>query len=50
MEGNLHSLDVSLTLDELAAIDLLDQGKPVDEGIDPEHFAAALNALASPHD
>ena len=50
MEGNLHSLDVSLTPDELAAIDLLDQGKPIDEGIDPEHFATALNALASPHD
>lgn len=50
MEGNLHSLDVSLAPDELAAIDLLDQGKPVDEGIDPEHFATTLNALASPHD
>ena len=50
MGGNLRSLDVLLSSDELAAIDRLDQGKPVDEGIDPEHFAAALNALASPHD
>ena len=44
---NAQALDEPLTDAEMAAIDALDRGKPVIEGIDPENFAPFLNGLSS---
>ncbi|MBP3866272.1 MAG: aldo/keto reductase [Eggerthellaceae bacterium] len=47
IRANATILPEPLTDAEMAAIDALDQGKPVIEGIDPQNFAPYLNALSS---
>lgn len=47
IRANAQLLSEPLTDAEMAAIDALDQGKPVIEGIDPLNFAPYLNGLSS---
>lgn len=47
IRANATALAEPLTDAEMAAIDALDKGKPVIEGIDPSNFAPYLNSLSS---
>lgn len=47
IQANAQGLTEPLTSAEMAAIDALDKGKPVIEGIDPQNFAPFLNELSS---
>lgn len=47
IRANAQVLAEPLTGAEMAAIDALDRGAPVIEGIDPENFAPYLNGLSS---
>lgn len=47
---NAEAVNLKLTGAEIAAIDALDKGAPVIEGIDPENFADFLNPLSSHFD
>ena len=48
IEANARTVDIELTPDELSAIDALERGQHVNEGVDPVHFNEVLNAIPSP--
>jgi diketogulonate reductase-like aldo/keto reductase len=47
IRANAQMIAEPLTDAEMAAIDALDTGKPIVEGVDPQHFAESLNSLSS---
>ena len=47
IRANAQLIADPLTDAEMAAIDALDKGKPIIEGVDPQHFAENLNSLSS---